>query len=91
MYVTCQVSDSPYEEEVAENMPTVHYEFPNGYNQDFGADRFRLPEALFDPSISKACSCIISLSIVVLLYNLHETQAMMEQIRAPSIICDLFY
>lgn len=34
-------------------MPTVHYEFPNGYNRDFGAERFRTCEGLFDPSVIK--------------------------------------
>lgn len=45
-----QVYDSPYEKESVDNMPTVHYEFPNGYNQDFGSERFLIPEALFDPT-----------------------------------------
>lgn len=31
-------------------MPTVHYEMPNGYNTDYGAERLRIPEGLFDPS-----------------------------------------
>ena len=48
-----QVSDSPYEEDAVEQMPTVHYEFPNGYNQDFASERFRIPEGLFDPSVIK--------------------------------------
>jgi len=47
------VSDSPYEQEVAESMPTVHYEFPNGFNIDFAEERLRIPEALFDPSVIK--------------------------------------
>ncbi|NXR50647.1 ACL6B protein, partial [Hippolais icterina] len=45
-----QVSDSPYDEQVAAQMPTVHYEMPNGYNTDYGAERLRIPEGLFDPS-----------------------------------------
>ncbi|XP_015789795.1 actin-like protein 6B [Tetranychus urticae] len=45
-----QVHDAPYDKETIENMPTVHYEFPNGFNQDFGCERFSIPEALFDPS-----------------------------------------
>uniref|UniRef100_A0A8C9ES17 Actin like 6A n=1 Tax=Pavo cristatus TaxID=9049 RepID=A0A8C9ES17_PAVCR len=45
-----QVSDSTYDEQVAAQMPTVHYEFPNGYNCDFGAERLKIPEGLFDPS-----------------------------------------
>ncbi|XP_046367678.1 actin-like protein 6A isoform X1 [Haliotis rufescens] len=48
-----QVSDTPYDTSTAESMPTMHYEFPNGYNQDFGAERFRVCEGLFDPSVIK--------------------------------------
>lgn len=49
-----QVSDSPYDEKVAAQMPTLHYEMPNGYSTDFGAERLRIPEGLFDPSNVKA-------------------------------------
>lgn len=45
-----QIYETQYEKEAVENMPIVHYEFPNGYNQDFGSERFQIPEALFDPS-----------------------------------------
>ncbi|XP_030879316.1 actin-like protein 6B, partial [Leptonychotes weddellii] len=51
-----QVSDSPYDEQVAAQMPTVHYEMPNGYNTDYGAERLRTPEGLFDPSNVKGLS-----------------------------------
>lgn len=40
-------------------MPTVHYELPNGYNCDFGAERLKIPEGLFDPSNAKVCVCAI--------------------------------
>ncbi|XP_030921692.1 actin-like protein 6B, partial [Geospiza fortis] len=53
-----QVSDSPYDEQVAAQMPTVHYEMPNGYNTDYGAERLRIPEGLFDPSNVKGLSGI---------------------------------
>ena len=53
------MSDSVYEEEEIEQMPTMHYEFPNGYNEDFGTDRFRIPEGLFDPSIIKVSGYIV--------------------------------
>jgi len=43
---------------VAAQMPTVHYELPNGYNCDFGAERLKIPEGLFDPSNAKVCVCI---------------------------------
>ena len=41
---------------VAAQMPTVHYELPNGYNCDFGAERLKIPEGLFDPSNAKVCA-----------------------------------
>uniref|UniRef100_A0A8W4F8N8 Transferrin receptor 2 n=1 Tax=Sus scrofa TaxID=9823 RepID=A0A8W4F8N8_PIG len=47
---------SPYDEQVAAQMPTVHYEMPNGYNTDYGAERLRIPEGLFDPSNVKGLS-----------------------------------
>ncbi|KAK1803379.1 hypothetical protein P4O66_020718 [Electrophorus voltai] len=51
-----QVSDSPYDEQVAAQMPTLHYEMPSGYNGDYGAERLRIPEGLFDPSNVKGLS-----------------------------------
>lgn len=29
-------------------MPAVHYEFPTGFHQDFGPERFKLSEGLFE-------------------------------------------
>lgn len=49
-------------------MPTVHYELPNGYNCDFGAERLKIPEGLFDPSNAKVCvhsACSISSNVTV--------------------------
>ena len=46
----------------AESMPTMHYEFPNGFNQDFGSERFKMTEGLFDPSIIKWARLLISKS-----------------------------
>ena len=34
-----------------ETIPTISYEFPNGYNVELGHERFQIPEALFDPSV----------------------------------------
>nr|CAG4642146.1 EOG090X0GT4 [Eurycercus lamellatus] len=48
-----QVADAPYDEETVSSIPMVQYEFPNGYHQDFGSERFKIPEALFDPSSIK--------------------------------------
>lgn len=43
-----QVSEMPYDERLAANIPSVHYELPTGYHQDFGPERFKLAEGLFD-------------------------------------------
>ena len=50
-----QVSDSPYEDddETIENIPSVAYELPSGYNQHYGSERFRIAECLFNPSLIK--------------------------------------
>ncbi|XP_073434887.1 actin-like protein 6A isoform X2 [Dendrobates tinctorius] len=45
-----QVSSTAYHENVAAKMPTVHYEFPNGYNRKFGVERLRVVEGLFNTS-----------------------------------------
>ncbi|XP_015602812.1 actin-like protein 6B isoform X1 [Cephus cinctus] len=47
-----QVSETPYDEKIVSTVPAVQYEFPTGYHQqDFGSERFKIPEALFDPSM----------------------------------------
>lgn len=45
---TVQVLESPYDERGALLIPSVHYEFPTGYHQDFSCERFKLAESLFD-------------------------------------------
>lgn len=61
-----QVSDTTYNESV---LPRVSYEFPNGYNTDFGEERFRIPEALFNPSILKGVQPNSMLDVVHLITN----------------------
>ena len=48
-HTVLQVSDSPYDEEICATIPQVTYEFPNGYRNEFGVERFKIAEALFDP------------------------------------------
>jgi len=64
-----QVSDSPYEDgdETIANMPTVAYDHPNGYNQHYGVERFRIPECLFNPSLIKVGSdgCHVSTTLAI--------------------------
>ena len=62
---TLQVSDSPYDEETIENMPTHNYEFPNGHNQFYAQERFRIPEGLFDPSMIKVGWFWVKLETVI--------------------------
>lgn len=38
-----------YNESVLKALPTSHYEFPNGYNDSFGIERYQIPELLFNP------------------------------------------
>lgn len=45
---TVQVLETPFDERVAAQIPSVHYEFPSGAHQDFGSERFKLAESLFD-------------------------------------------
>lgn len=45
-----QVSDTLYDEEIIKTMPMIHYEFPNGFHKDFGVERFKIPEPLFNPT-----------------------------------------
>ncbi|XP_045508354.1 actin-like protein 6A [Colias croceus] len=54
VHCVAQVSESPYDERTAAAVPGVHYEFPGGYHQDFGPERFKLTECLFDPTLGAA-------------------------------------
>ncbi len=47
---TLQVSDLPYDEESIATIPAATYELPNGYSDDYGPERFKIPEALFNPT-----------------------------------------
>jgi actin-related protein len=40
--------------------PQKPFEFPDGYNNTFGAERYRVPEIMFNPNhISLVRSCIL--------------------------------
>lgn len=45
------VSEAPYDERTAATIPAVTYEFPTGYHQEFGPERFQLAECIFDHSV----------------------------------------
>ena len=44
------------------------YEFPNGYNTDFGEERFKIPEAIFNTSILKVSA--LKSSHIILCINI---------------------
>ena len=48
-----QVHDAPYQEEIVGQIPGAPHEFPNGYNFEYGSERFKISEALFDPGRSE--------------------------------------
>ncbi|KAL5006993.1 hypothetical protein ScPMuIL_015799 [Solemya velum] len=48
-----QVCDAPYDQANVDTIPATHYEFPNGYNNDFSSERNKICEGLFDPSYIK--------------------------------------
>ncbi|KAM3955626.1 LOW QUALITY PROTEIN: brahma associated protein 55kD [Aphomia sociella] len=50
-HCVAQVSESPYDERTAASVPGCHYEFPGGYHQDFGPERFKLTECLFEQTL----------------------------------------
>lgn len=64
-----QVSDTTYNENEISVLPRISYEFPNGYNTDFGEERFKIPETLFNPSIFKGILPSNYLSVVSLITN----------------------
>lgn len=45
----CHVSETIFDERQLTQRPTKSYEFPNGYNNLFNINRFKIPEILFSP------------------------------------------
>ncbi|KAI9202100.1 actin family [Polychytrium aggregatum] len=51
----CHVSESArWDDRVMSLQPKKSYEFPNGYNNYFGLERFKAPEILFNPKASQS-------------------------------------
>lgn len=62
--LTC--SETAFDPDFANATPTDCYEFPTGFTDEFGAERFRIAESLFDPSFIKGCtSTMLGMSHVV--------------------------
>ncbi|KAI8331625.1 actin family [Choanephora cucurbitarum] len=45
-----QVSEIPFDPRLMAQRPQKPFEFPDGYNNSFGAERYRVPEIMFNPS-----------------------------------------
>ena len=65
--VNClQVSETPYDKERLSTIPAVNYEFPDGTRRNFGADRFAIAEALFEPnSIKEANETVLGVADII--------------------------
>ncbi|OEL19878.1 Actin-related protein 4 [Dichanthelium oligosanthes] len=49
----CRVPDTFFDEVAYANVPTTSYELPDGQTIEVGADRFKVPDILFNPSLSQ--------------------------------------
>ncbi|CAI9753581.1 unnamed protein product [Fraxinus pennsylvanica] len=47
----CRAPDTPYDESSYSNIPMTSYELPDGQMIEIGADRFKIPDILFNPSL----------------------------------------
>ncbi|KAI9490446.1 actin family [Zychaea mexicana] len=45
----CQVSEVTFDEGIMGSRPQKPFEFPDGYNNLFGVERYKIPESLFQP------------------------------------------
>ena len=84
-HAVLQVSDTPYDEELCASIPQVTYEFPNGYRNEFGIDRFKIAEALFDPQKIRVQNANTMLSVAHVLTTsvgmLHLINSFLEVIK----------
>ena len=47
----CQVSEQPFNASDLSVKPLKFYEFPTGFNSSFSAERFKIPEIIFNPKL----------------------------------------
>ncbi|KAM3248219.1 actin-related protein 4 [Capsicum chacoense] len=46
-----RVPDTPYDDSSYSNIPTTSYDLPDGQKIEVGADRFKIPDIIFNPSL----------------------------------------
>ncbi|KAI5660170.1 hypothetical protein M9H77_28963 [Catharanthus roseus] len=49
----CRAPDTPYDDSSYSNIPMTPYELPDGQTIEIGADRFKTPDILFNPSLTQ--------------------------------------
>ncbi|KAG8471598.1 hypothetical protein CXB51_036912 [Gossypium anomalum] len=49
----CRAPDTPYDESAYSNIPMTPYELPDGQTIEIGADRFKIPDILFNPPLAQ--------------------------------------
>lgn len=49
----CRAPDTPYDDSSYSNIPMTPYELPDGQTIEIGADRFKIPDILFNPSLAQ--------------------------------------
>ncbi|XP_010940353.1 actin-related protein 4 [Elaeis guineensis] len=49
----CRVPDTAFDETAYANVPMTSYELPDGQTIEIGADRFKIPDVLFNPSLAQ--------------------------------------
>jgi hypothetical protein len=61
----------PGADEALRNAPGRPFEMPDGYNQLFSSERFKVSEGLFNASAAlHVCNCLSSSKSIVLIYNI---------------------
>ncbi|KAM3277540.1 hypothetical protein ACQJBY_045439 [Aegilops geniculata] len=59
----CRVPDTPFDEVAYANVPTTSYELPDGQTIEVGAERFKIPDILFNPFLSQEQNKFIASSV----------------------------
>lgn len=58
-----QILDEPFTKEAVDGVPFTPYEFPNGFNKEFGDERYTIGEVLFDPDFDKTTGSGVEMSM----------------------------
>lgn len=84
-----QVSDAPYDEDSLSTILHYPYEFPNGYNNEYGMERFRIPEALFDPAYNKSPNAHSMMSVSHVVTTSVGKSLTFQRVAAQSVLLKL--